>query len=268
MRASVALVAVLLLASTGAARAADAPFAPPAADTIAADPLGDAISFGQKIAEQTSGSVKANVGAGLSCTSCHLKGARTPNASPWVGLWGVYPEYDARSGQVITLADRINECFRRSMNGKPLRLDSLAMRGLLSFIWWLSKDVPTGVSVTGRGFKSIEAPRPADPVKGRTVYSEKCAACHGASGQGVTGAGGQVVFPALWGSHSFNIGAGMARLETAAAFVKAKMPLGGPALTDQEAYDVAAYFTRQPRPDFKAKKGDWPSGDRPRDARY
>ena len=74
--------------------------------------------------------------------------------------------------------------------------------------------------------------------------------------------------PALWGSRAFNIGAGMARLDTAAAFVKAKMPLGGVTLSDQEAYDVAAYFTRQPRPDFKAKKGDWPNGGRPADARY
>jgi thiosulfate dehydrogenase len=260
VRVSTALAAVLLLASAGAVRAADAPFAPPAANTVPPGPLGDAIRLGRKTAEQTS--------AALSCTSCHLQGARTPNAAPWVGLWGVYPEYEARSGRVITLADRINECFRRSMNGKPLPLDSVAMRGLLSFIWWLSKDVPTGVSVTGRGFKSVEAPRPADPVKGRTLYVEKCAACHGASGQGLTGAGGQMVFPALWGSRSFNIGAGMARLDTAAAFVKAKMPLGGVTLTDQEAYDVAAYFTVQPRPDYKAKKADWPHGDKPKDARY
>ena len=259
MRASATLAVALLLASAGAA-AADAPFAPPAANTVPTGPLGDAIRLGRRTAEQTS--------VGLACTSCHVQGARAPNAAPWVGLWGVYPEYEARSGRVITLADRINECFRRSMNGKPLPLDSVAMRGLLSLIWWLSKDVPTGVPVAGRGFESIEAPRPADPVKGRTLYTEKCAACHGASGQGVTGAGGQVVFPALWGSRSFNIGAGMARLDTAAAFVKAKMPLGGVALTDQEAYDVAAYFTRQPRPDFKAKKGDWPNGDRPKDARY
>jgi thiosulfate dehydrogenase len=268
VRAGAARAAVLLLAFAGAARAADAPWAPPTADTVPSGPLGDAIWFGQKVAGQTAATVKANAGAGSSCTSCHVQGARAPNAAPWVGLWGVYPEYDSRIGRVITLADRINECFRRSMNGKALPLDSVAMRGLLSFIWWLSKDVPTGVSVTGRGFTRIEAPRPADPVKGRTLYTEKCAACHGASGQGVTGAGGQVVFPALWGSRSFNIGAGMARLDTAAAFVKAKMPLGGAAVTDQEAYDVAAYFTRQPRPDFKAKKADWPNGDRPNDARY
>ncbi|MDP2701051.1 MAG: c-type cytochrome [Candidatus Rokubacteria bacterium] len=267
MRASAALAAVLLVASAGAA-GADAPFAPPAAVAIPFGPLGEAIRYGEKVATQTSSYAKANVGAGLDCTSSHIKGARAPNASNWVGLWGVYPEYDPRSGRVITLADRINECFRRSMNGKPLLLDSAEMRGLLSFIWWLSKDVPTGVSVEGRGFKPVEASRPADPAKGGILYVAKCAACHGVSGQGVMGGGGYTVFPALWGSRSFNVGAGMARLDTAAAFVKVKMPLGGAALTDQEAYDVAAYFTRRPRPDFKAKKGDWPNGDKPKDARY
>jgi len=60
----------------------------------------------------------------------------------------------------------------------------------------------------------------------------------------------------------------MAHLDTAAAFVKAKMPLGGVALTDQEAYDVATYFTRWARPDFEAKSRDWPNGDKPSDARY
>ncbi len=60
----------------------------------------------------------------------------------------------------------------------------------------------------------------------------------------------------------------MAHLAPAVALVKAKMPLGGVALTVQEAYDVAAYFTRRPRPDFEAKSRDWPNGDKPRDAGY
>jgi thiosulfate dehydrogenase len=60
----------------------------------------------------------------------------------------------------------------------------------------------------------------------------------------------------------------MARVSVAAAFVQAKMPLGkGGTLTDQEAYDIAAYFTAQPRPDFAGRAGDWPRGGRPADAR-
>src|SRR5262245_26216431 len=85
--------------------------------------------------------------------------------------------------------------------------------------------------------------------RGKEVYAKKCASCHGADGAGVVGAQGEMLFPPLWGPQSFNIGAGMARLNTAAAFVKANMPLGqGGTLTDQEAFDVSVYFTQQPRP--------------------
>ena len=74
----------------------------------------------------------------------------------------------------------------------------------------------------------------------------------------------------------FNIGAGMARTYTAAAFVKRNMPiafgthfpLGQGGLTDQEAVDVAEYFSHMPRPDFPDKVKDWPKGGKPADARY
>ncbi|WP_316683759.1 c-type cytochrome [Ralstonia holmesii] len=48
----------------------------------------------------------------------------------------------------------------------------------------------------------------------------------------------------------------MARIYTAAAFVKHNMPLcKGGTLTAQEAVDVAAFFTQQPRPDYAARQG-------------
>ena len=131
MRACAAAAAALLF-TVGAAAAADAPFAPPAPDAVPPGPLGDAVRYGEKVATQTAATVKANVGANVTCTSCHIKDARTPNASPWVGLWGVYPAYDARSGRVIALADRINECLRRSMNGKPKWLASARVQVRLS----------------------------------------------------------------------------------------------------------------------------------------
>ena len=74
--------------------------------------------------------------------------------------------------------------------------------------------------------------------------------------------------PPLWGPQSFNDGAGMARVSIAAAFVRAKMPLGrGGSLTVQQAFDVAAYFTAKPRPGFSATASDWPRGGKPPDAR-
>src|SRR5262249_32853920 len=101
------------------------------------------------------------------------------------------------------------------------------------------------------------------------VYAKRCAVRHGADGQGRDSANGGYLFPALWGPKSFNLGAGMARLNTAAAFVKTNMPVGQETtLSSADAFAVAAYFTRQPRPDFAAKSRDWPKGDRPSDVPY
>lgn len=75
--------------------------------------------------------------------------------------------------------------------------------------------------------------------------------------------------PALGGERTFNLGAGMARLDTAAAFIRRNMPMRQPGtLTDQEAYDIADYFIHLPRPDFARKHRDWPKGGKPPDARY
>lgn len=244
------------------------PLSPPAPTAIPSGPLGQAIQYGQRIVTDTGATVKGYVGNALRCASCHLDGGRTAYAAPLVGLTGLFPEYRSRRGSVESLEDRINDCFLRSMNGRALPAQSREMIGLLAYIAWLSHGVPTGSEVEGRGFREIHAPGPADVSRGKTVYSAKCAACHGSDGQGVKGGPNDYVFPPLWGSQSFNVGAGMARLSVAAAFVQAKMPLGNAGtLTDQEAYDVAAYFTTQPRPDFPGKRNDWPKGGRPADAR-
>jgi thiosulfate dehydrogenase len=110
---------------------------------------------------------------------------------------------------------------------------------------------------------------PPAPEHGKLIYAAKCATCHGPEGQGVYGARGETLYPPLWGPRSFSIGAGLARVNTAAAFVKSNMPHGqGGTLTEQEAFDVAAYFTHEPRPDFAGKDRDWPKGGKPKDARY
>lgn len=232
-------------------------------------PLGEAVALGHRVLTNTPVHAPQYSGNALNCTSCHLNGGRTPFAAPWVGIWGVFPEFRSRNARVNTLQERVGDCFERSLNGRRPPADSAEMIGILAYMQWISRDVPTGRNVAGRGFARLERQREADPAKGREVYAEKCAACHGAEGEGVYGAAGETLFPPLWGPRSFNIGAGMARLDTAAAFVKANMPLGqGGTLTDDEAFDVAAYFTRQPRPDFAAKGADWPKGGKPKDARY
>jgi thiosulfate dehydrogenase len=163
----------------------------------------------------------------------------------------------------MSLADRINECFERSMNGRPLPPDSSKLQAVVAYIEWLSQNLPHGSTVPWRGLTRIHASRPPDPVNGKKLFAVKCAFCHGGDGQGTMAA------PPLWGPHSYNIAAGMARVSVAAAFIKANMPRGwGWMLTDDEAFDVAAYVNSQPRPDFVGKEHDWPKGGKPSDAPY
>jgi thiosulfate dehydrogenase len=241
---------------------------PAAPREIPAGSAGDEIRRGEALARHTNTLLPDHVGADLTCSNCHLGAGTVAGAGPWIGLSSAYPAYRDRSGRVDTLPDRINDCFERSVNGRPLPADGPEMGALVAYIDWLSAAVPEGTT-PGRGFARFEPPSPADDARGAQVYTARCAACHQANGEGVVGADGAPAFPPLWGPRSFNIGAGMARVDTAAAFVRSNMPLGaGGSLTDQEAYDVAWWFTHQPRPDLPGKEKDWPNGGKPRDARY
>ena len=268
------IVTGLLLLVTGASAALAQvpqrmPFVEPDFE-IPEGPVGAAVELGEHLVKDTQLYAKGYVGNGLNCSNCHLGGGITPNAMPYVGLPGMFPIYRPRSGRVISLQERINGCFRRSLNGRPLPLDSPEMNAILAYMAWLSQGVPAGVEVEGRGTRKMPPPRHApDPVRGRALFLDRCSHCHGEDGQGARNADGSYVFPPLWGDHSFNIGAGMARLNTAAAFVKHNMPFGqGESLPDQDAYDIASFFTTQPRPDLPEKEKDWPLGGKPMDARY
>ena len=60
------------------------------------------------------------------------------------------------------------------------------------------------------------------------------------------------MIPPLWGDDSFNAAAGMAKLAYAAAYIRANMPFGvrylDPVLSEQQAWDVAAFMISKPRP--------------------
>ncbi|WP_241822451.1 c-type cytochrome [Herbaspirillum sp. C7C8] len=231
---------------------------------------------GARLNIETGRMLPQHVGNGLNCASCHLNAGTVGGGSPYVGVSAAFPSYAARAGRVITLEDRINGCFPRSMNGKPLPPGSEDMKAMLAYIEWMRRDTQPGQKVPGRGIGKIDRTLKPDPVNGEHIYRAQCAACHGAQGEGLRSQAGQWIYPALWGEQSFNIGAGMARTYTAAAFVKQNMPialhdrfpLGQGGLSDQEAVDVAEFFTHQPRPDFAPKVKDWPRDKKPADARY
>lgn len=244
------------------------PLKVPAESTIPGGPEGDAVRLGRSLVNDTKKLLPDYVGNGLACTNCHLEAGTTAGAGPFVGLWGVFPEYSSRSGRVNSMQERINDCFERSMNGRALPSDSKAMIAILTYIRWLSTGVPVGVEVVGRGMPDGDTALEPNATRGKVVYAEKCASCHGANGGGISNPAGGYFFPPVWGSAAFNVGAGMARTYTAAGFIRQNMPLGqGGSLSDQEAVDVAQYITHQPRPAYAAGKNDYAKGGKPKDAR-
>lgn len=237
------------------------PLVPPADSEIPAGPLGVSIHRGQALLLATRDSLPAHVGNLLRCVSCHLDEGRRANGS-WVGVYGRYPQYRSRSGRVVTIEDRVNGCFQRSMNGTALPAGSPDMRDIVSYLAFLSWRMPAGPAAGASGRERFASLR-ADTAAGRVIFDGVCTRCHGDAGQGTA------VAPPLWGPESFNIGAGMARVRTAAAFIRDNMPFDRPgSLTDQQAFDVAAIVVAQPRPDFPGKEYDWPNGDPPPDVAY
>jgi thiosulfate dehydrogenase len=202
------------------------------------------------------------VGSTLRCFSCHLKDGTQAGALPLIGVYSRFPQYRSRNGLVNLIEDRINDCFERSLNGRALPRDGQDMRDIVAYFAFLSQGVAPPGEFPGVGLRSLD-PLPVDSVRGGGIYVEACARCHGAEGDGTP------VAPPLWGPRAFNIGAGMARLRTAAAFIKDNMPLDQAGrLTDQQAFDVASYIVSRPRPDFARKALDWPNGDPPPDVAY
>ena len=153
------------------------------------------------------------------------------------------------------IEDRINECMQRSMNGRPLPMDSPEMIAIAAYLRSLGAQYQaTGASQRqGRGAAGVQdaEPRRRSRQRRARLQQRDAASVTARTAWGCwppTDRRKGYLFPPLWGPDSFNDGAGMHRVLTAARFIKARMPLGEPTLTDDEAFDVAAFINSQPRP--------------------
>ncbi len=251
-------------------------FGTPRMADLLKQPNAEQLVRGMRLNLETRTLAPQNVGDNLNCTTCHLNAGTVADGSPYVGVSAFFPSYGPRAGKVITLAERINGCFKRSMNGKPIKPDQPDMKAMVAYFDWMKNGVKAGEKVVGRGIGKIDATLKPNLANGMAVYAKQCAMCHGKEGEGLREATGRQIYAPLWGEQSFNIGAGMARTSKAAAFVKSNMPialsdkfpLGQGGLSDQDALDVAEYFSHQPRPDFPEKVNDWPKDPKPKDSRY
>jgi thiosulfate dehydrogenase len=251
----------------------------PLQDPSLTDPkLGDQIRWGYRIFTDTPREAPRFTGGGVSCANCHLNAGQRERALPVVGVAGMFPEYNNRAARLITLADRVVDCFLRSENATgrdPDALPSPTSKEVLAvsaYLVWLSRGYAVGANPPWRGRNAIAADQlipigKLDLHAGETIYMERCTSCHGADGQGVQ-IGDKKAGP-LWGPGSWNDGAGAARVYTLAGIIRYAMPYLNPgSLTDEEAQQVAAFINSKPRPAFPFKDSDYPGSKLPADAVY
>lgn len=209
------------------------------------------------------GSVAA-ISNGMNCQNCHTEAGAKPYGNCFSAVASIYPVFKPRSGIKESVEFRINDCLQRSLNGKTIDSLSKEMQAMVAYLKWLGKDVPKGTKPAGAGVQELSfIERAADPAKGKTIYEAQCSRCHGSNGEGqLTFDGLEYSYPPLWGPHSYNISAGLYRISKLAAYAKDNMPYGvathdNPQLTNEEAWDVAAFINVQPRP-VKRFALDWP----------
>ncbi len=200
---------------------------------------------------------------GMNCQNCHLEAGTKIFGNNYSAVASTYPKFRPRSGAIEDIHKRVNDCLERSLNGKPLDTLSREMKAIKAYITFLGTKVKKGEKPNGAGLKDISyLNRAADPAKGKVVYTTKCVSCHMVDGQGqLSTEGHEYTYPPLWGIHSYNDGAGLYRISNFAKYIKYNMPVGtshtNPILSDEEAWDVAAFVNSKDRPHLKTPN-DWP----------
>jgi thiosulfate dehydrogenase len=214
----------------------------------------------------------------VSCNNCHLNAGQRERSLPLVGVAGMFPEYNRRSGRLYSLGDRIVDCYLRSENATgaleddPPTTTSPEVLAISAYLTWLARGSEVGKNPPWRGQNTI-APsnlipiEKLDPRKGEALFMENCTNCHGEDGQGVM-IGDKKPGP-LWGPDSWNDGAGAARVYTLAGIIRYAMPYLDPGrLTDEQAQQIAAFINSKPRPEYPFKHQDYRTEKLPVDSVY
>ncbi len=191
--------------------------------------------------------------ADIRCKDCHLGLGTESETAPMGHAWVQGDKYDSVTGIILSYEMRTMQCFINSSNGfKPNIMDSV-MQDLRIYARYLAykQGLKEGVEYAERRFTKIPPTGEGDDyLRGKVIYSEKCAKCHGDQGFGKTEKNGQVIYPALAGPGSWNTDSRLFfEPFTLSGIIKTMMPKDNPGtLTDIEARDVAAYIITLPRP--------------------
>ncbi len=280
----VALASVAQLVSCSGSRAEEADKVDSAAvnNLVAVDTskmpggkYGDAVRYGRELMLHTAyyiGPEGVNghyTGNKMNCTNCHRDAGTRPYAFNLLRSFRDYPQYRAREGRILSLAERINNCVMRPNLGKPLPLDGKEMISIMAYLKFLSDS--SNISKTTKGLKNMEVELPdvaASSDRGEVLYAQNCERCHAKNGEGkmrfdkVT-----YEYPPVWGLLAYRPGSSMHRVVKLAQWLKGNMPYdktaeGKPFLTDAEALDIAAFVNddkkhKRPLPKT-AKEVDYP----------
>jgi thiosulfate dehydrogenase len=268
----------LIAASTTMVTAWQIPQDPTTDRTLTDPKVADQIKWGYRIFVDTPHEAPKLTGGTVACANCHLNAGQRERALPLVGITGMFPEYNNRAARLISLQDRVVDCFLRSENATGRGIDDLPstsskeVLAVTAYLTWLGRGYSVGTNPAWRNRNAIPADKlipvaRLDAAAGETIYVERCASCHGPDGQGVQI--GDKKAGALWGDGSWNDGAGAARVYTLAGIIRYSMPYLSPgSLTDDEAQQVAAFITSKPRPPFPFKSRDYAGSKVPADAVY
>ena len=244
---------------------------PIAENSLEIDSLTKKIQYGKELILHTSkyfgpnGSISPTSN-GMNCNNCHLDAGTRDFGNNYKAVFANYPKFRERSGKLETLEKRINDCFQRSLNGNILPAKSPELDAMSAYINSVGKDVPKNSTPIGSGITKLKfLDIAANPEKGKVVYEKNCLQCHGNNGEGKISAvkgSSRYIYPPLWGDNSYNISAGLNRIQKLSGFIYDNMPNKlatheKPLLTEEEAWNVAAYIISQPRPK-KIFKEDWP----------
>lgn len=219
------------------------------------------IRYGYNLLMETSNIVGPEVkdtamrfaGNNLECRNCHFDAGLAKNTYNLVGVANRYPSTDKSTGQTTSLVQRVNGCFIRSMNGRPMPENSFHMKSIIAYLNWISSGVLDNLE--GINIKDVDKlNRAPDTNRGKSVFANNCMSCHADLGLGVLKnteiqGGVKYIIPPVAGNDSFNDAAGMANMDYLVKFLKTQMPKNKPgSLSLEDAYDCAAYLLTLNRP--------------------
>ncbi len=217
---------------------------------------GEAVRYGRELVFHTAYYIGLNgingkyTGNKMNCTNCHQEGGLKPFSFNLETSFRNYPQYRAREGKVLSLAERRNNCIMHLHLGiKPLPLDSKEMIGILSYLKWISDSSHVNNNTPGVKNERLAFPNvAASAMRGEQLYAENCTRCHGPQGQGMMEYDSSTyIYPPLWGLKAYQPGSSMHRVIKLAEWLVGNMPFDKathdkPFLTPQQAFDLAAFI--------------------------